>query len=166
MSQPVDGKRPVSILAGPYGHPFHPILVTVPIGAWVSAFVFDIVSRLTEDPAAFTRGAYWLIGIGVVGALGAAVFGLLDLLAIPAGTRAFKTALVHMTINLCVVALFAIAFVLRGDSTGDGTPPGLIVLSATALALLGIAGWLGGRLTYRFGVRVVDEATQASGNRH
>jgi uncharacterized membrane protein len=162
----VDGKRPVTVLAGPYGHPFHPILVTVPIGAWVSAFVFDVASWLNDDPAAFTRGAHWLIGIGVVGALGAAVFGFLDLLAIPGGTRAFKTALVHMTINLCVVALFAMAFVLRGDLTGDGTPPGLIVLSATALALLGISGWLGGRLTYRFGVRVVNEATQAQGNRH
>ncbi|HEX6195260.1 MAG TPA: DUF2231 domain-containing protein [Jiangellaceae bacterium] len=168
MSHPVDGKRPVTVLAGPYGHPFHPILVTVPIGAWVSAFVFDIVSRLSDDPAAFTRGAYWLIGIGVIGALGAAMFGFLDLLAIPTGTRAFKTALVHMTINLAVVVLFAVAFVLRGDRIdgGDGTPVWLIALSGACLALLGISGWLGGRLTYRFGVRVVDEATQAGGTRH
>ena len=40
-------KRPVTELAGPYGHPFHPILVTVPIGAWVVAFVFDLISRTT-----------------------------------------------------------------------------------------------------------------------
>ena len=30
-----DGKHPGTTLAGPYGHPFHPILVTVPIGVWV-----------------------------------------------------------------------------------------------------------------------------------
>ena len=168
MSHHVDGKRPVTVLAGPYGHPFHPILVTVPIGAWVSAFVFDIASRLSDDPAAFARGAYWLIGIGVVGALVAAMFGFLDLLAIPTGTRAFRTALVHMALNLCVVVIFAVAFLLRGDHLdgSDGTPAGLIALSAVALALLGLSGWLGGRLTYRFGVRVVDETTQAHQTRN
>lgn len=165
MADSVDGKRPVTVLAGPYGHPFHPILVTVPIGAWVCAFVFDVVSRLSDDPAVFTTGAYWLIAIGVVGAVGAAVFGLLDLLAIPAGTRAFRTALVHMVLNLGVVAIFAVAFMLRGDNleADAGTPAGLIALSASALALLGVSGWLGGRLTYRFGVRVADETTQRHG---
>jgi uncharacterized membrane protein len=39
-------KRPVSaVLAGPYGHPWHPILVTVPIGSWVASLVFDVSSR-------------------------------------------------------------------------------------------------------------------------
>ena len=38
-------KQPVSsMLAGPYGHPFHPILVTVPIGAWLCSLVFDIAA--------------------------------------------------------------------------------------------------------------------------
>ena len=41
-------KRPVSpLLAGPYGHPLHPMLVTVPIGAWVAATVFDLASLTT-----------------------------------------------------------------------------------------------------------------------
>lgn len=44
-------KEPVSaVLAGPYGHPFHPILVTIPIGAWVSSLVFDIASRIVATP--------------------------------------------------------------------------------------------------------------------
>lgn len=30
-----DAKRPATPLAGPYGHPLHPVLVTIPIGAWV-----------------------------------------------------------------------------------------------------------------------------------
>lgn len=37
---------------GPYGHPFHPILVTVPIGAWVCSLVLDVASRATDDGAA------------------------------------------------------------------------------------------------------------------
>ena len=50
-------KQPVSrLLAGPYGHPFHPILVTIPIGAWVSSLVFDIGSFLVAEPASSARG--------------------------------------------------------------------------------------------------------------
>ena len=45
-------KQPVSaLLAGPYGHPYHPMLVTAPIGAWVASLVFDIASRLVSKPA-------------------------------------------------------------------------------------------------------------------
>lgn len=51
-------KQPVSAaLAGPYGHPFHPILVTVPIGAWVASLVFDIGSRIVGNPAFLARRA-------------------------------------------------------------------------------------------------------------
>jgi uncharacterized membrane protein len=164
-TSPTDGKHPVTTLAGPYGHPFHPILVTVPIGAWVAAFVFDIVSRAGDEGAVFAKGAYWLIGIGIVGALVAAMFGFLDLLAIPTGTRAFATGLIHMGLNLTVVAVFVVGFVLRHGplDDDDGTPVGLVVFAGAALALLAAAGWLGGKLTYRYGVRVVEEATQADG---
>jgi len=108
-----------------------------------------------------TQGAYWLIGIGVLGAFLAAGLGFLDLLTIPGGTPAFRTALVHMSLNLAVIALFSLAFVLRNgrvDAT-DGTPTGLIALSAVGLVLLAVAGWLGGRLTYRYGVRVVRDSS-------
>lgn len=65
-------KRPVSAaLAGPYGHPWHPILVTVPIGAWVASLVFDIGSRLVSAGAFLVQGSLWLIAIGVLGALAA-----------------------------------------------------------------------------------------------
>jgi len=39
-------KHPVTVLAGPYGHPFRPIPVTVPIGARTASLVFDIASRV------------------------------------------------------------------------------------------------------------------------
>ena len=79
-------KRPRTVLAGPYGHPFHALLVTIPIGAWVASFVFDIVSVTAGDAAAFGRGALWLIGIGLVGAVLAAVVGLIDLSGLAAAT--------------------------------------------------------------------------------
>ncbi|MQA86753.1 MAG: DUF2231 domain-containing protein [Streptosporangiales bacterium] len=163
-SEPHPSKRPVTPLAGPYGHPFHPILVTVPIGAWVASLVFDVASRVTSDPAVFVRGSYWLIGIGLLGAAAAAMVGFLDLLAIPTGTRAFRTVLWHMAINLTVTAAYLANFLLRGAAQDPGAVPvGLLALSVASLAGLAAGGWLGGNLAYRYGVRVAAEATQAEG---
>jgi hypothetical protein len=50
----------------------------------------------------------------------------------------------------------------RVQPTGP-VPAGPLVLSAAALAGLGVAGYLGGELAYHYGVRVADEKTQASG---
>lgn len=160
--RPVDnGKRPITAAAGPYGHPFHPILVTVPIGAWISSLVFDLASRYVDDAAAFASGSRWLIAIGVLGALAAAVFGFLDLMAIPTRTPARRTGYLHMALNLAVAAAFAVSFLVRD---GDGPVGwGLIAVSVVSLAALGLSGWLGGKLTYTYGVRVVDEETQADG---
>ena len=161
MSVRARAKQPRTPLAGPYGHPIHPLLVTVPIGAWVAGFIFDIASHVAEDGKAFAEGAYWLIGLGVVAALLAAVFGLMDLLAIPRGTKAFRIGLTHMALNVTAVVLFAISFFVR--AAGDYERPasiGLIVLSIVALAILSVSGWLGGMMTYRYGVRVADDDTQ------
>lgn len=159
-------KEPVSAaLAGPYGHPFHPILVTVPIGAWVASLVFDIGSHIDAGATFLGRGSLWLIGIGVVGALLAAMVGFLDLLAVPTGTRAFRTGLVHMTLNLVVVAAYIGNFLWRdaGFATPEPVPAGPLALSAVSLAVLTVSGYLGGKLAYRYGVRVAGSSTQAEG---
>jgi uncharacterized membrane protein len=159
------GKHPVSApLAGPYGHPFHPILVTVPIGAWAASLVFDVASHVVASPGFLTAGSTWLIGIGVAGAVAAALVGFLDLLAIPTGTVAFRTGLVHMGLNLAVTTAYGVGFLWRqhGDPAGP-VAAGPLLLSAVCFAVLGLSGSLGGKLAYRYGVRVVDEATQAEG---
>jgi uncharacterized membrane protein len=158
-------KHPVTALAGPYGHPIHPILVTVPIGAWITSLVFDIASHVTSSPGSLAQGSLWLIAVGLIGALAAASAGFLDLFAIPMGTRAFRTALVHMTLNLAITAAYVAGFAWRyGDYHRPGpVAAGQIALSAVSLAALAVSGYLGGKLAYRYGVRVADEATQAEG---
>jgi uncharacterized membrane protein len=166
---PSPAKQPVTKAAGPYGHPFHPILVTIPIGAWVASLVFDIVSRVNSAGSrSLVDAAYWLIAIGLVGAVVAALFGLMDLFAIPRGTKALKVGLTHMALNLGIVALFIADFFWRHSNDNYGlakTPPGQLALSAVGIALLLVSGWLGGMLSYRYGVRVVDEVTQSEGFR-
>jgi uncharacterized membrane protein len=161
-------KHPVSaVLAGPYGHPLHPILVTVPIGAWVASLVFDLASHVVADPGFLARGSLWLIGLGVVGALAAALVGFLDLLAISTGTPAFRTGLVHAGLNLVVSVGYLGGFLWRRISDlSISVEWGPLALSAACLAVLAVSGYLGGMLAYRYGVRVVDEATQPSGYRH
>ena len=157
-------KEPVSaLLAGPYGHPFHPILVTVPIGAWVSSLVFDVASHLVDDPAALATGAEWLVAIGVLGALAAATVGFLDLFTIPTGTPAHRTAITHMTLNLAITVGFALDFLWRIGAGQRATALGPIVLSVVCLAGLAVSGALGGKLAYHYGVRVASETVQAAG---
>lgn len=156
------GKRPIAAAAGPYGHPLHPIFVTIPIGAWTASLVFDALSHLIDQPAVFVRGAFWLIGIGIVGALLASLFGFMDLMAIPRNTRAFRVGITHMVLNLAVTTAFVVALLLRREALdAAAVPVHLIVVSAVTMGLLGVSGWLGGTLSYRYGVRVADEATQA-----
>ncbi len=118
-----------SVLAGPEGHPFHPLLVPLPIGAFVSSLIFDILSRTRADGLPYlVDGAFWLIGVGLIGALVAAVFGVLDLRRIPRGTPAFATARTHLTLNAATAVLFAIGYAWRAgdhvelDKTRWGRP--------------------------------------------
>lgn len=155
-------KQPATVLAGRYGHPLHPALVALPIGAWVASLVFDLASHLASDPLVLAQASRWLIGLGVLAALVAATAGFLDLLPLPGGTRVFRVAIWHLTFALTATGGFAAGFVLRADPVAP-VPPGPLALSAAALAALGAAGHLGGTLAYRYGVRVAGEDTQAAG---
>lgn len=152
-------KRPATPLAGPYGHPFHPLVVILPIGAWLMAVIFDIVAFAGDDPAAFTTGARWLYGIGLLGALLAAVFGFLDYSRLTAGTKAKRIATFHMALNLSALVIFAVAWILHLG--GDDPTVGGLMFGLLGVVGLGVSGFLGGELVYRHGVRVADEIDQA-----
>jgi uncharacterized membrane protein len=161
-------KRPVSRpIAGPYGHPYHPALVTVPIGAWSASLIFDIGSRLVSKPALLTTGSKWLIVIGIAGAIAASIAGFLDLASLAEGTAVYRTACAHMTINLALIFAYVANFEWRERVPARTAPvsAGMLALSGACVALLAVSGFLGGRLAYRYGVRVADEATQAAGYR-
>ena len=166
-------KYPLTRIAGPYGHPFHPIAVIIPIGAWVSSVVFDLIAITQSSPAPFVMGARILILIGLIVAVVAAVLGFLDWLTIPRGTPARATGTTHMILNLIAMGIFLASLLLRGDifsgsgsgsgSSSEGVSTLAVILSIGGLAILSISGWLGGKLAHTFGVRVADEQTQREG---
>jgi uncharacterized membrane protein len=154
--------QPVSpLLSRSYRHPFHPALVTVPIGAWVASLIFDIASHLVSTPAFLTAGSKWLMAIGIAGAVAASVAGFVDFASIPEGTRVYRTAYAHMIINMVLIVTYAANLIWRAHAPARASAvgAGMLALSAACVALLTVSGFLGGRLTYRFGVHVADDIT-------
>ena len=86
------------------GHPIHPMLVPIAIGCFVFSFVSDLICIAGGDPALWNPLAYYTMIGGILGALAAALPGLVDYLSLPAGDIK-KTATLHMAINLAVVAI-------------------------------------------------------------
>lgn len=139
------------------GHPIHPMLIVLPLGLFISAVVFDAV-YFWKDLAGFALVAFWNIAAGIVGGLLAAVFGLIDWMAIPAGTRAKRIGLLHGATNVVVVAAFGIAWLSRRNAPDITPSGGIFMLELVALVLGAIGGWLGGELVDRLGVGVHDGA--------
>jgi uncharacterized membrane protein len=134
------------------GHPIHPMLVPIPIGLFIFSLVADIAVYLGWV-GAWPAVALYCIGGGIVGALLAAVFGLVDLLSLR-DDRAKKTGVAHMVINLIVVTLYIVNFWLRYQGEPIDGIPG--TLSFVAVLMLLASGWLGGHMVYVHGVAVTS----------
>ena len=139
------------------GHAVHPMLITLPLGLLGTAVVFDIIRAFTDE-ADLAVASFYMLAAGIIGGLLAAVFGLWDWLAIPAGTRAKRVGLWHGVGNVVVVALFALSWLLRRGED-DYAPSGLALwLGIIAVVLALVTAWLGGELVERLGVGVDEGA--------
>ncbi|MFL6127675.1 MAG: DUF2231 domain-containing protein [Mycobacteriales bacterium] len=139
------------------GHAVHPMLITLPLGLLATAVIFDII-RAVGDEADFAVASFYMIAAGIIGGLLAALFGLIDWLAIPAGTRAKRIGALHGVGNVVVVALFAVSWLLRRSQDGH-VPTGVALWLGIIAVLLALAtAWAGGELVERLGVGVDEGA--------
>jgi uncharacterized membrane protein len=139
-----------------FGHPIHQMLIVFPLGLLATSLIFDIVYKSTGN-ARWADITFVMIAAGVIGGLLAAVFGLVDWLSIPSGTRAKRIGAMHGLGNVVVVGLFAVSWLLRyDDPVYAGAAP--LVLSALGVGLALVTGWLGGELVDRLSVGVYDDA--------
>ncbi|GAB3817511.1 DUF2231 domain-containing protein [Micromonospora zhanjiangensis] len=135
------------------GHPVHPMLVMFPVALFVAGVIFDLVD-LFGGPPLFGQLAYYNILAGLIGGVLAALAGVFDLLAIPAGTRAKRIGVLHALINTGVILLFAGVWTVRGSAIGHSAGGGVLAIEVVALAGVAAGAWFGGELVDRLGVGV------------
>jgi uncharacterized membrane protein/nitrite reductase/ring-hydroxylating ferredoxin subunit len=128
-------------------HPIHPILICFPVALFTATFVFDVCSVLFDNPA-LSGSAYYTTMAGVIGAIAAAIPGIIDYTCtVPPKSSAKKRAATHGLLNTIMLLIFIGTLLYRKD--GDGSIYVLIGAEAVGLVLMFISGWLGGTLVYR-----------------
>ncbi len=132
------------------GHPLHVMLTDVPLGSWTTAMVCDAIGAFSREDR-WDTAAQTAIGVGLAGALGAAVAGLADWSRLAGANR--RIGLIHGLINIAGVAAFAGSRARRRRNSGGR----LLSLGGYALAML--SARLGGYLVYqaRVGVQPAKE---------
>ncbi len=124
------------------GHPLHPAITDIPIGAWTTAVVVDATTSDHTDDG-YARAAETAITVGLIGAIGSAVTGLTDFSDIKGKQR--RLGLVHGLINLTATSLFAASLASRrsGNRSAGRT-------YSTVGYMVAMAGaYLGGSLVFR-----------------
>lgn len=134
------------------GHPIHQMVVAFPLGLLATSVVFDLMRAASGNPT-WAAVAYYLMIAGIVGGLGAAVFGLIDWLAIPQGTRAKRLGRLHGIGNLVVLLFFGLSAWLRSPNPND-VPTLATLLAVVGAGIAVVTGWMGGELVDRLGVGV------------
>jgi nitrite reductase/ring-hydroxylating ferredoxin subunit/uncharacterized membrane protein len=134
------GRRVRDFLHGVWlGHPLHPILTDIPLGAWTVAAALDLAGRTRHEE----RAADSAVAIGLVGAVGSAITGLTDWQHTAGAER--RSGLVHGLLNASATVLYAtsLGFRMRGARSAGRTAAGI------GFALAAVAGYVGGHLVYK-----------------
>jgi nitrite reductase/ring-hydroxylating ferredoxin subunit/uncharacterized membrane protein len=128
-----------------FEHPLHPAITDVPIGAWTCATLLDVAGGGDER---LERASDMLVGLGCLGAVGAAVTGAADWQDTYGKER--RTGLAHGLLNLGALGFFLTSLGLRrSGARGAGVMASLIGYAIS----LG-ASYLGGDLVFRMGTQV------------
>lgn len=138
-------------------HPLHPMLVGLPIGLWIFALVCDVVHLVSGNAVWQTVATYCVAG-GIVGAILAAVPGLIDYLSIDEAEMK-RIATFHLAINLGAVVIFGLNLWFRFRLPVDSLLP--LGLSVIGVVAIGFGGWLGGEMVYVKGMAVAAVEKQA-----
>lgn len=122
------------------GHPLHPILTDIPIGAWTMAALLD-AAAIVAGRDDYLPAADFCVGVGVAGALASAVSGIADWSQ--TSGRPARVGVVHASFNIAATAVYGAALATRGRNRALGT-----ALSFAGMCLASIGAGLGGHLVF------------------
>jgi len=134
------------------GHPIHPMLIPFPLALWTTSFAVDVLFYFLRHPTLLVI-AKFMIAAGCLGAIAAAIPGIIDWLAIKNGDVK-RVANWHARLNVAALVVFAISLLLRTGSYSELVGRRLtlpFLLSLVGVILISISGWLGGELVFRYG---------------
>nr|WP_166177771.1 DUF2231 domain-containing protein [Altererythrobacter segetis] len=135
-------------------HPIHPALVHFPLGLLLTATIVDLAhwAGLWTEP----YFAAWLMAAGLIAALPAMAAGLYDFAKLDEAV--VPHALRHMGAMALSWLGYAVALYLRRDGLIAAADPSTasLAMSVASALVLGLGGWLGGELVYRYGAGRID----------
>jgi uncharacterized membrane protein len=146
------------------GHPIHPMIIPFPIALWVFSLVADIIYLWRGNPVWRDSIAFYALLAGIIGAVAAAVFGLIDWLSLT-DKAVVKIANWHARLNVIALLVFAGSFYLRttsGSSLVSGSYTIPLMLSILGVVLITISGWLGGEMVFKHGVAVSSNSASST----
>ena len=150
------GRNLKNLLHGTWlGHPLHPALVAIPIGAWTMAAVLDALDGISSTKQ-FRAGADAAIGIGLLGAVGSAVTGMTDWSETDG--RGKKVGLMHAALNIAATAFYTTSFIMRKSRNRQSG----IAFSMLGFAIANASAYLGGHLVFGEQIGVDHTATADS----
>jgi uncharacterized membrane protein len=146
----------MKLLHGPPGHPVHPPLTDLTIGAYGFATIAAILSKLGIAEHGFASGWWLALLVGLVSSIFTVGSGLLDWLTISWGSPLWRSATVHALVMATASVFFLIA-AIAGHSgyVAASVGAGAFILTLVGFVVLIVGGWLGGALTYVHGMRVL-----------
>jgi nitrite reductase/ring-hydroxylating ferredoxin subunit/uncharacterized membrane protein len=128
----------------PLGHPLHPALTNIVLGAWWTAAALDVLGEPNAADSALT--------MGIVSAVPTALAGAADWSDTAAHPR--RIGLLHGLLNSAGLACMGASLIARrAQSRNLG-----VALSTAGLVVTGFSAWLGGQLVYRQGTNVSRNA--------
>jgi uncharacterized membrane protein len=153
--------KPIEFLQGKWlGHPLHPALVHLPIGAWCTACALDVINRYGPQSEVPARLALYFVGAGLVMALLAVPTGIADWTGIKKENPAWKIGIWHMVINALAALVWCGNFGLRLHRLDSSEPitEAVLLTSATGTLLLLLSGYLGKLMVFDRGISVARES--------
>jgi nitrite reductase/ring-hydroxylating ferredoxin subunit/uncharacterized membrane protein len=153
-------RRFKSFLHGTWlGHPLHPLMTDIPVGAWTLTALFDILWLISPTTFAWAaRGAEITVIVGILGALGAAATGFADWSDTYGSER--HVGFNHALFNSSAIILYIISMVLRlTQAPGDSIAAA--VIGFIGLVSMSYAAYLGGEMVFTKGTSVNHTAWEA-----